>query len=163
MPIGKMDGSGESMYILSTFDQSNLQSAIKAVQKKGIANEDILDVSMEKKVKDRKLFDSIHSSDGFSLLDFPIVLATIFCLFGSIYGFLLTWGPLLWGLIGMVIGFTLGLIVKLIMTKIADNKQINSKAIEVVLLIECKETQGEMLKDLLWDHHALGVRKLDLI
>ena len=33
---------------------------------------------------------------------------------------------------------------------------------EGVLLIECKENQEEMVKDLLWDHHALGVRKLNL-
>ena len=163
MPMGKMDGSGESMYILSTFDQSNdLELAIKEVQKKGIDRNKILDVSMDKKVNKRRLFDSIHSSDGLSLLDFPIVLATIFCLIGSIYGFLLTWGPLLWGLIGMVIGFVLGLIIKLIMTKRDDDKVKNSNRTEVVLLIECQEAQGEMLKDLLWDFHALGVRKLDL-
>ena len=150
------------MYILSTFDESNdLELAIKEVQKKGITRENILDVPMEKNVKNVKLFDSIHSSDGLSLLDFPIVLATIFCLVGSIYGFLLTWGPLLWGLIGMFVGFTLGLIVKLIMTKM-EIKQNNKKATEVVLLIQCEETQGEMIKDLLWNYHALGVRKLDL-
>ena len=43
-----------------------------------------------------------------------------------------------------------------------DNREKNSKSTEVVLIIECKEAQGEMLKDLLWDHHALGVRKLEL-
>ncbi|HZK54833.1 MAG TPA: hypothetical protein VFC84_11645 [Desulfosporosinus sp.] len=151
------------MYIVSTFDDSNyLELAITAVQTQGIPKRNILDVTMDKKGEEKKLFDSMHSSDGLSLLDFPIVLATIFCLVGSIYGFLLTWGPLLWGLIGMAIGFVVGLIIKFAMTKLEDNRQTNSKVKEVILLIECQETQAEMIKDLLWDHQALGVRKLNL-
>jgi len=33
---------------------------------------------------------------------------------------------------------------------------------KVISIIECKETQVEMVKDLLWVNHALGVRKLNL-
>ncbi|MCO1603751.1 hypothetical protein [Desulfosporosinus nitroreducens] len=114
MPVGKMDGSGERMYIVSTFDHSNyLELAITAIQMKGIAKENILGVSLDKKGEDRKLFDTLHSSDGLSLLDLPMILATLFCLFGGIYGFILAWGPILWGLIGLFAGFSLGLIIKL--------------------------------------------------
>jgi len=163
MPFKKADKRGERMYIVSTFDHSNyLELAITAIQMKGIAKENILGVPMDKRGEDIKLFDTIHSSDGLSLLDLPIVLATLFCLFGSIYGFLLTWGPLLWGLIGMFVGFSLGLIIKLLTTKKYDNRQKKLKSTEVVLIIECKETQVEIVKDLLWANHALGVRKLNL-
>jgi len=151
------------MYVFATFDHSNYVAlAITAVQMKGIAKENILGVSMDKKGEEAKLFDSIHSSDGLSLLDLPILLATFFCLFGSIYGFLLTWGPVLWGIIGMIGGFSLGLIIKLITTKKYDNRQKSLKSSEVVLVIECKETQAEMVKDLLWANYALGIRKLNL-
>jgi len=163
MPVGKMDGSGERMYIVSTFDHSNyLELAITAIQMKGVAKESILGVSMDKRGEDRKLFDTIHSSDGLSMLDLPIILATLFCLFGSIYGFILTWGPVLWGLVGLLVGFSLGLLIKLITTKKYDNRQKKLRATEVVLIIECKENQVEMVKDVLWEHHALGVRKLIL-
>jgi len=47
---------------------------------KGIAKENILGVSLDKKGEDIMLFDSIHSSDGLSLLDLPILMATVFCL-----------------------------------------------------------------------------------
>ncbi len=163
MPFKKTDGGGEKMYIVSTFDHSNyLELAITAMQMKGIAKGNILGVSMDKRGEDRKLFDTIHSSDGLSLLDLPIILATVFCLAGSIYGFLLTWGPILWGIIGMIVGFSLGLIIKLITTKKYDNRQKEQRSTEVVLIIECKENQLEMVKNLLWEHHALGVRKLSL-
>ena len=94
------------------------------------------------------------------MLDVPIILATLFCLTGSIYGFLLTWGPVLWGIIGIIVGFCLGLMIKLFTTKKYNyNRRKNSKSSEVVLIIECQEPQVEMVKDLLWEHHALGVRK----
>jgi len=163
MPVGNMDGSGERMYIVSTFDHSNyLELAITAIQMKGVAKENILGVSMDKKAEDGKLFDTLHSSDGLSMLDLLIILGTLFCLFGSIYGFVLTWGPVLWGIIGLLAGFSLGMLIKLITTKKYNNRQKKLKATEVVLIIECKENQLEMVKDLLWENHALGVRKLDL-
>lgn len=61
-----------------------------------------------------------------------------------------------------VFGFSLGLIIKLIITKKYNTRQKKLKATEVVLIIECKEDQLEMVRDLLWEHNALGVRKLSL-
>jgi len=152
------------MYVFATFDHSNyVELAITAVEMKGITKENILGVSMDKRGENMKLFDSIHSSDGLSLLDLPILIAALLCLAGSIYGFLLTWGPVLWGIIGIIVGFSLGLIIKLIINKKYNYNRVKKlKASEVVLIIECIETQAEMVKDLLWEHHALGVRKLNL-
>jgi hypothetical protein len=163
MPFGKMAGRDERMYIVSTFEHSNyLELAITAIQMKGIAKDKILAVAMDKKGEDKKIFDTLHSSDGLSLFDLPMILATMFCIFGSIYGFILTWGPVIWGIIGLFTGFALGLVIKLISTKQYNNRQKKQKATEVVLIIECLENQLEMVKDTLWEHNALGVRKLSL-
>jgi hypothetical protein len=163
MPLGKMAGRDERMYIVSTFEHSNyLELAITAIQMKGIAKENILAVAMDKRGEDRQLFDTIHSSDGLSLFDLPMILATMFCIFGSIYGFVLTWGPIIWGIIGLFAGFALGLIIKLITTKKYGNRQKKQKATEVVLIIDCQENQLELVKDTLWKHNALGVSKLSL-
>jgi hypothetical protein len=84
-------------------------------------------------------------------------------LFGSIYGFILQWGPIWWGLIGLASGFILGLIIKLVITsKYAGNRSKSKKNSEAVLIIECKEHEIEMARCVLWDNHALGVSKLDL-
>jgi len=151
------------MYIIATFEYSNyLELAITAIQMKGIKKENILCVPMDKRGEDRQLFDTIHSADGLSLLDLPIILATIFCLFGGIYGFMLTWGPIMWGLICMVAGFSLGLIIKLITTKKYNNRQKNLKTTEVVMIIDCNDDQLNMVKDTLWQNNALGVSRLSL-
>lgn len=151
------------MYIISTFEHSNyLELAITAIQMKGIAKENILCVPMDKRSEDKKLFDTLHSADGLSLLDLPIILATVLCLLGGIYGFILKWGPVLWGLIGFFIGFGIGFIIKIITIKKYNNRQKTLKATEVVIIIDCNDNQLDMVKDTLWEHNALGVSKLSL-
>lgn len=151
------------MYIVSTFEHSNyLELAITTIQMKGIAKENILCVPMDKRGESKKLFDTLHSADGLSLLDLPIILATVLCLLGGIYGFILKWGPVFWGLIGFFIGFSIGLIIKLITTKKYNNRQQYLKATEVVIIITCNDNQLDMVKDILWEHNALGVAKLSL-
>ena len=162
MPSKKTIG-GDKMYIVSTFDHSiYLELAITAIEMKGIKKENIMAISLDKRGEEVKLFDSIHSSDGLSLFDLPAILAVIFGILGSIYGFILKWGPLLWGLIAIAIGFSLGLIIKLFLVKKYNHRQNDKRGTEVVLIIECNENQLEMTKDILWSHKALGVRKLDI-
>jgi hypothetical protein len=151
------------MYIVSTFEHSKyLELAITAIQMKGIKKENILAVPMDKKVEGRMFFDSIHGADGISLLDIPALLAAFFGIFGSIYGFVLEWGPLFWGLIGIAIGSVIGFIIKYFTTKKYKNRNNDLKTTEVVVIIECNENQIEMVKDTLWAHYAYGVSKLDL-
>ncbi len=133
-----MANKGEKMYVLSIFEQSiTLEKAITAIQMKGIAKENILAVSMDKRGETISLFDSIHHSDGLSLLDLPFMMAAVFMLFSTIYGFNLTWGPILWGLIGMSAGLCLGLIIKLIFIKKYSKGRYNKNASEVILIVEC--------------------------
>lgn len=154
---------GDNMYIVSTFEHSKyLELAITAIQMKGIMKENILAVSLDKRGEKRALFDSIHSADGISMLDIPALLATFFGIFGSIYGFVLVWGPLFGGLIGIALGGLTGLGIKLFTTKKYRNRQNIMKSKEVILIIQCTENQLEMVKDTLWAHYAFGVSKLDL-
>lgn len=101
-----------------------MELAIKTIEAKGIDKKEILAITMYKKAESVKLFDSIHSSDGLSLFDLP-------CIIGSIYGFILTWGPILWGLIGFVLGFSVGFIIKLFIVK---NLVTGEKAIKQLTL-----------------------------
>jgi hypothetical protein len=162
MPF-KKNIRGDKMYIVSTFEHSiYLELAVTAIQMKGIKKENIMAVPMDKKGEERRLFDTIHSSDGLSLLDLPAILGVFFGVFGGIYGFILKWGPLLWGLIAIAVGAALGFVIKLIITKKYSHRQNGKSGTEVVVIIECIESQLEMVKDLLWANKALGVSKLDL-
>lgn len=163
IPSKRRTDRGDKLHIIATFEHSiYLEKAITAIQMQGIAKEDILAVSMDKRGEEKKLFDTMHQSDGLSLIDLAAVLGTIFMILGTIYGFVLKWGPIVWGVAGLVTGFALGLVIKLFTMKKYANRYECKKAPEVVLIIKCKEDKIDMVKDTLWSHHALGLRKLSL-
>ena len=163
MPGNKEKGSkGENMYIISTFDYSvNLELAITAMQTKGVEKENIFAIPVDIANENLNIIDSIHHSDSLSLMDLAAVLGAIFMLMGSVYGFVLKWGPVWWGLIGLTFGFSVGLIIKFILLKKYSIRKKSKKEPEVIIIIECKENLVEMVKDILWSNHALGVSKLD--
>lgn len=162
MPSIKKSGSG-SMYIVSTFKHSiMLEKAITAMEMKGIAREDILAVPLDKRGDKQKLFDSMHQSDGISILDVPFILGTLLALMGAIYGFNFYLGPLLWGIIGFAAGASLGLAIKLVINWKYQRYRSQEQNPEVVVIVECRESQADAVKDLLWEHDAMGVRKLNL-
>lgn len=155
-------GQGDAMYVVSTFEQSkNLELAITALQEKGIKMESIFAIPLDKRNEKRKLFDSLHTSDGLSLLDLPFVLGAVCTLFGAIYGFILPLGPMPCGLIGLCLGIAVGLVIRVVTTKKNKIRSNNDKQTEVILIIECSEDQLNMIHDTLWNHHALGMRRLD--
>jgi hypothetical protein len=148
------------MFVIATFENSiYIELAITALEQQGISKELILAAPLDKRKELRGLFDTIHKSDGFSLFDGAAILGTCFMLLGAIYGYVLEWGPILWGLIGAISGLLLGFIIKILLLK--KNKR-GSKNItsEIVLMVRCEEHKWEMVEKILWDHLALGLTKI---
>jgi hypothetical protein len=149
------------MQIFATFDHSQyLELAIRKLEQNGL--NDIFAVPLDNRSEDPKLFDTLHQSDGISLINKGMFLAVIFSVIGASRGFLLEWGPIYWGLIGAGIGFILGFVIDLIILKIKNKKirVLNGKIAEVILIIECEEEKGKEVEKMLWDHLALGVAKV---
>lgn len=162
MPMDGTIAQGENMYIVSNFECSiNIEKAVTELQMKGIPKKNILAVPLDKRNEVKRVFDSIHYSDSYSTLDIPMILAAVFALLGAIYGFLLSWGPIIWALIGTIFGFGMGILIKLIKTK-SQKKKDNSTSAEVVLIISCSDTQLEWVNNILWDNGAMGTSKLSL-
>ena len=80
-------------------------------------------------------------------------------LLGAIYGYVLEWGPIIWGIIGAVTGLLLGFALKLLLIK--KNKR-GTKLItsEIVLMIRCEDDQWEKVQYILWENSALGITKI---
>ncbi|MFL6557692.1 MAG: hypothetical protein ACJ8MO_16440, partial [Bacillus sp. (in: firmicutes)] len=85
-----------------------------------------------------------------------------FSVIGASIGFKLSWGPIYWGLISAFIGFALGFAIRLFTEVILKRKKrfLRGKHSEVILIIDCKETQAELIENILWNHFALGVAKI---
>lgn len=151
------------MQIFSTFETTGyLEMAISFLEKSGIRKEYIFAVPLDNRQEDRKFFDTLHRSDGTTLIDIGMGLATAFSVVGASFGFKLTWGPIYWGLIGAFLGFVLGLAIRIYMEFVVKKKKrvLKGKHSEVILIVECEEKQAEFVEDILWSHFALGVAKV---
>lgn len=136
--------------------------AISTLEKKGIQKENIFAVSLDNRAEDRKIFDTLHRSDGTSLIDIGMGLATALSVIGASIGFKLVWGPIYWGLIGAFVGFVIGFAIRLFIELVVKkNKRVlKGKHSEIILIIDCEETQAELIEDVLWSHFAIGVAKI---
>ncbi|PYI51633.1 hypothetical protein [Paenibacillus flagellatus] len=146
------------MYVISTFEHSlYVELAISDLERMGMGQERIFVVSLEKRSEPPRLFDTIHRSDGVSLLDLAAVLGTAFSVLGASFGFRLTWGPIIWGLIGLAFGALVGFLIDWLYHT-AKNRRQSKLPTEVVLIVECiSHAESEAIKKLLWDRLAIGV------
>lgn len=152
-----------NMQVFSTFENHiYLEIAISNLEKIGIKKQNIYAVPLDNRKENRKLFDTLHRSDGMSLIDIAMPLATALAVITASIGFELKWGPIYWGLIGAVGGFTIGLIFRLFLAYTANKgeQRLKGKQSEVILIVECDETKGEIVEKILWEHLALGLAKI---
>ncbi|WP_409254256.1 hypothetical protein V1502_10305 [Bacillus sp. SCS-153A] len=149
------------MQIFATFDHSQyLELAISQLEQKGIT--DIFAVPLDNPTEMPKLFDSLHRSDGVSLINKGMFLAVIFAVIGASRGFILEWGPIYWGLIGAGFGFVLGFIIDFtqIFLQRKKTKFLKGKGAEVIMIINCNEKDSDEVVKILWDNLSMGVAKV---
>lgn len=149
------------MYFIATFEQSTfIELAVTALEQEGVEQERIFAAPLDKRKETVRIFDSIERADGVSMLDVSAVLGTCGMLLGAVYGFELTWGPILWGIIGAFSGIAVGLLLKLLSFRIKRTALRKKSITEVVLIIHYDGSDQKVIEQLLWDHMALGISKV---
>lgn len=152
-----------NMQIFSTFDNNIfLEMAISTLEKNDIKKDHIYAIPLDNRKEERKLFDSIHRSDGVSLIDIGMALATAFSVIGVSIGFEMAWGPIWVGVISAFIGFVIGVAIRLFTNIVLKKRKrlLKGKHAEVILIVDCAETQGDLVQSILWEHFAMGVAKV---
>jgi hypothetical protein len=151
------------LQLFSTFEgNAFIEMAISTLEKKGIKKENIFAVPLDNRTEDRKIFDTIHRSDGTSLVDVGMAIATAFSVIGASIGFNLAWGPIYWGLISAFIGFVVGFAIRLFTELVFKKRKrvLKGTTSEIILIVDCTESQAEIVENILWEHFALGVAKI---
>jgi len=151
------------MQIFSTFEHSVfIEMAVSTLEKKGIKKESIFVVPLDNQTEERKVFDNLHRSDGTSFVDIGVALATAFSVIGASIGFELAWGPIYWGLIGAAIGFLIGFGIRIFTEIILKKRRRLLKGFhsEIIVIVDCEESEAEMIENILFSHYALGVAKI---
>jgi hypothetical protein len=145
------------MHVVASFEHSNfLELAITDLLQKGIETNRICAIPLNKMAKERRLFDTLHRADGQSMFDLPAILATIFMTLGVMWGFIWQWGPIVWGLLSFVGGIGLGLAIKYVLYKNSLRKKFHYNT-EVVLIVNCKLNEVEIVETVLFNHLAIGI------
>jgi hypothetical protein len=145
------------MHVVASFEHSHfLELAITDLEQKGIETNRICAIPLNKMAKERRLFDTLHQADGQSMFDLPTILATIFMTLGVMWGFMWQWGPIIWGLLSFVVGIGLGLIIKYVLYKKSLQKNFHYNT-EVVLIVNCKPNEVEIVETVLFNHLAIGI------
>ncbi|EGO63942.1 hypothetical protein [Acetonema longum] len=147
------------VYITASFSYSiALEVVISELEQRGISREHICAIPMNVPWKERQLIDTIYQADGLSMFDLATVLGTIFMLFGVMWGFFWQWGPIIWGLIGLLLGGALGFLFKYLYYRLYMQKQPPSgKITEVVLIVSCREPEASMVEKVLAANLALSI------
>ncbi|MGM0791348.1 MAG: hypothetical protein ACQEUD_14755 [Bacillota bacterium] len=151
------------MQLFSTFEHStSIEMAVATLEKKGIKRDQIFIVPLDNRTEKHLLFDNLHRSDGTSLIDVGAALATEFSVVGASIGFKLAWGPIYWGLITAAAGFLVGFSIRLYTEFILKKKRRKLKGFhsEIILIVECEDSEGELVENILFGHYALGVAKV---
>ncbi|QQK75234.1 hypothetical protein HUG15_06200 [Salicibibacter cibarius] len=142
------------MYVVASFKlNKNLERVIAEIEYNNIDRKNILALPLAKKIE-QKTEKSYHQK-SFEIL--PIT-GSIIALFGMIYGFILEWGPILWGLIGLGLGVMIGGVIDVLRIKKTREQKENESLTEVFLLIHCSnKTQAQQMKTLIWKWSPAGV------
>jgi len=157
------------LFVTGSFEYNmHLELAISELEKKGVPREAIAAVLMDSRVEERKILDTIHRADGISSFDTAALLGTFFMLIGAIYGFILYWGPVIWGLIGLFGGAVIGFAGDVLLSRILSKNRTDQgatgtargKAAQVFLIVECDKEFETVVREVLWDNLALGVGSL---
>ncbi|MDN3015538.1 hypothetical protein PH210_04850 [Paenibacillus sp. BSR1-1] len=148
------------MLVIASFENSIfIELALSELEQNDISKERILAAPLDKRSEQRKLFDTIHRADGLSLFDAAAILGTCLMLLGAIYGYILKWGPIIWGIIGAVSGLLLGFLIKMMLIK-KNKLGVKNITSEIVLMIRCEEHEYKTVEKILWDNQALGLTRI---
>jgi hypothetical protein len=152
-PITMEDNSTK---IIASMDHSPfVEMLIHDIEKLGVPSQNIVALPLENLDSQIHVIDTIHRVDGRSVLDGAMMGGTIFAVLGSIYGFRLHWGPIIWGLLCLVGGFFLGLIIELAISK-KKVKILASRKSEVIIEVTCNTSLVDQLIKVLKSRGAMG-------
>jgi hypothetical protein len=145
------------MNLFATFKQSiELEQALAELESSCVSTNQILVIYMENEPAQVQLTGrtrEIHSNS----FEAGMASATGSAVIGASIGFVLAWGPIIWGLICVIIGFTIGYSVYYFLKKNSVHTRRLKKEPEVLVIIQCTEIQVHPIREILWKYRALTV------
>ncbi|MDF2963605.1 MAG: hypothetical protein K0S39_5340 [Paenibacillus sp.] len=148
------------MLIVCTFEHSvELEQALSVLAENGIHETQILAVPMDSHPNKSFAFASEASEQVHRAFEVGMACATACSVLGTSYGFILEWGPLIWGLTSALGGFGLGYgIYRYFFEPRNQKKRLKASRLpEVTVIIRCAANKYSEICKVLWRYQALTV------
>ncbi|MFT8362515.1 MAG: hypothetical protein ABF608_04990 [Sporolactobacillus sp.] len=135
--------------ILAAFDYSSyIEMALSALVPQKLSKSSLAVFPLyNKPYPDRHM--PIHEQ---SQTDLYFILATISGVLGASIGFLLYWGPIIWGILASVAGFFIGYLLELVWIRRRRHKEP-----QIILVIRCPQEKVDEVCHILWMCQASGL------
>ncbi|MDQ0902562.1 hypothetical protein [Paenibacillus sp. V4I7] len=156
-------GGNHPLWIVGTFEHSTeLEQALSIIEHSGIHSSRIIPILMDIDAdKSLSIVDQRFDKTA-KAVEIGLASATACGVFGISVGFILAWGPIIWGIIsgigGFLLGFSIGLVLK------NKHRFYNKPNIlpEVTVLVQYELAEDEaLIKQTFWKYKALTVGKIE--
>ncbi len=146
------------MIVIGTFLHSlDLELLLAQVEKSPVARKHIMVVPMDMDQETPARLEDQKTHLRHNGAEVGMACATGFSVFGASAGFVLAWGPVIWGLIAAAIGFGAGFGIYYWTRKLGRVRNLPNRLPELIVLVQCGDQQAGLIKDAMWKHSALTV------
>ncbi|SEO96499.1 hypothetical protein [Paenibacillus sp. OV219] len=148
------------MLIISTFEHSiEVEQALAVLESIGVHREKIMTVIMDN--HDERIDKNATNHPNKTTLAFEVGMAcsTALSVIGISAGFVLEWGPIIWGILSAAFGFLIGYVGTRILQKkyFRQVLRMKERLPELAVLIDCQESHFHDVQRILWEYRALSV------
>lgn len=146
------------MQLIAGFESSAyVEIALEEIKEKcGVTEERIAFVAMKPHQQPQTFFDTIHYSDGSSVMDAICVGAVLGGVVGIIYGSVTWFGSMVVGLLGFVAGGFIGFLIDKWIVNRPKRKPV--RHVEILLVIRCESNdQAQRISDICRNNHVISM------
>lgn len=145
------------MQVFAIFESTaGIEQAIIDIKRTGISNQDIFVVPMEKR-DNVSLSKDKRYPQGRDAVDKGFAFATGISVITAGVGFRLTLGPIIWGIMGAVAGFLIGLLISFFQAKKNGPFIPKYSVLPILLIVNGQESTITSIENILYEKGALGV------
>lgn len=146
------------MIIIGTFEHSlDLELLLAGVEKNSIDRKYIMVVPMDVDPTNQFNLENKKKYLHYKGIEVGMACATGCSVLGASAGFVLVWGPVIWGLLAAVTGFCAGYGIHYFVKKQNTYRNHPDKLPEITVLVQCQDEQNNQIKNLMWKYNALTV------
>ncbi|WP_284645504.1 hypothetical protein [Paenibacillus silviterrae] len=145
------------MNIFATFEHSiEVEIALTELENQWIPREQILVVFMENEPSPAHL-QARKKTMASNAFEVGMACATGSAVIGASFGFILSWGPIIWGLIATIFGFSAGFFLFYFLKKKGIRPYQRTNGPAILVIVQCTENLVGQVTDLMWQYKALTV------